>query len=115
MNFTYDPYEFSVKGNMFMDDESKYEYKISGWYYLNTFTKNIFLVTHLIYTFCMSTLRSTTKFFSLYTNWTIDSKLSSSFKEKKLKKILIDTDHERLIGKMTSSENTQLFEQLTLD
>lgn len=30
MNFTYDPLDFAIRGNMFMDDESLYEYKISG-------------------------------------------------------------------------------------
>lgn len=30
MNFTYDPLDFAVKGNMFMDQESLYEYKLSG-------------------------------------------------------------------------------------
>ncbi|KAF0765213.1 DUF4773 domain-containing protein [Aphis craccivora] len=30
MNFTYDPFDFAVTGNMFMDDESLYEYKISA-------------------------------------------------------------------------------------
>lgn len=30
MNFTYDPYDFAVTGNIFMDDESMYEYKISA-------------------------------------------------------------------------------------
>jgi len=34
MNFTYDPYDFAITGNMFMDDESMYEYKVSGKYYL---------------------------------------------------------------------------------
>ncbi|XP_008185276.2 uncharacterized protein LOC100572547 [Acyrthosiphon pisum] len=30
MNFTYDPYDFAITGNMFMDDESMYEYKVSA-------------------------------------------------------------------------------------
>uniref|UniRef100_A0A2S2Q161 DUF4773 domain-containing protein n=1 Tax=Sipha flava TaxID=143950 RepID=A0A2S2Q161_9HEMI len=30
MNFTYDPLDFAVTGNMFMDNESVYEYKISA-------------------------------------------------------------------------------------
>ncbi|XP_050433317.1 uncharacterized protein LOC126841069 [Adelges cooleyi] len=29
-NLTYDPMEFAIKGNMFMDDESLYEYQISA-------------------------------------------------------------------------------------
>lgn len=30
MNLTYDPLDFAVKGNMYMDNESLYEYKLSG-------------------------------------------------------------------------------------
>lgn len=30
MNFTYVPLDFAIKGNMYMDNESLYEYKLSG-------------------------------------------------------------------------------------